>query len=39
MKQVLRNARDALDPQWHAIVEQTQLMVFLSTPHSGANMA
>jgi hypothetical protein len=39
MKQVLRTARDARDPQWQAIVEQTRLMVFLSTPHSGANMA
>jgi hypothetical protein len=39
MKQVLRTAKDAPDPQWQAIVEQTKLMVFLSTPHSGANMA
>jgi Putative serine esterase (DUF676) len=39
IKQVLRNARDAANPSWHAIVQHTQLLVFLSTPHSGANLA
>jgi hypothetical protein len=39
IKQVLRTARDAHNPTWQAIVDQTRLVVFLSTPHSGANMA
>ena len=39
IKQVLRNARDAANPSWQAIVRHTQLLVFLSTPHSGANLA
>jgi hypothetical protein len=39
IKQVLRNARDAKNPLWQAIIRQTQLLVFLSTPHSGANLA
>jgi len=32
MKQVLRNARDALDPQWQAIVEHTQHSATASSP-------
>jgi len=32
MKQVLRTARDALDPQWHAIVEHTQHSATASSP-------
>jgi hypothetical protein len=39
IKQVLRNAVDSRQAKWHAIAEQTRLMVFLSTPHSGANLA
>ena len=39
VKQMLRNARDATNADWQRITEQTRLIVFLSTPHSGADMA
>jgi hypothetical protein len=39
VKQMLRHANDFGDPRWKAIVAQTQGIVFLSTPHSGSNLA
>ena len=39
IKQALRNALDAPNPRWQAIARQTRLIVFLSTPHSGASLA
>jgi len=37
VKQMLRNARDYV--KWNAIASQTRGIVFLSTPHSGSDMA
>ena len=37
VKQMLRNARDY--GKWNAIASQTKGIVFLSTPHSGSDMA
>jgi hypothetical protein len=37
VKQMLRNARDY--GKWNAIASQTKGIVFLSTPHSGADLA
>ncbi len=39
VKQVLRNAKDSTDQNIKAIAEQTKVIVFLSTPHSGADIA
>src|SRR5262245_15880021 len=39
IKQALRNALDAHSRHWQALARQTRLIVFLSTPHSGASMA
>jgi len=39
VKQMLRHAWDYGNPEWKIIVEQTKGVVFLSTPHSGSNMA
>jgi hypothetical protein len=39
VKQLLRHARDSKDPKWQAIVQQTKVIIFLSTPHSGADLA
>ena len=39
VKQMLRHAYDYGNPSWKKIVEQTKGIVFLSTPHSGANIA
>ena len=39
VKQMLRHAEDFNNPAWKRIVEQTKGIVFLSTPHSGANIA
>jgi hypothetical protein len=39
VKQMLRNAVDSGNSQWKAIVEKTQGIVFISTPHSGSDMA
>ena len=38
-KQLLRNASDFGNPQWKAIADQTKGVVFLSTPHAGADIA
>ena len=39
VKQMLRHAQDFGTPRWEAIVEQTKGIVFLSTPHSGSDLA
>ena len=39
IKQVLRTARDAHNAAWQDIARHTRLIVFLSTPHSGASLA
>ncbi|GET37821.1 esterase/lipase family protein [Microseira wollei] len=39
VKQMLRHAQDYGNPKWKAIVDQTKGIVFLSTPHSGADLA
>jgi len=39
VKQMLRHAMDFGEPRWQAIVEQTKGIVFLSTPHSGSDLA
>ena len=39
VKQMLRHAQDFGTPQWQAILAQTRGIVFLSTPHSGSDMA
>ena len=39
VKQMLRNASDFGNPAWKAIAAQTKAVVFLSTPHSGADLA
>jgi pimeloyl-ACP methyl ester carboxylesterase len=39
VKQMLRHAWDYGNPEWKLIVEQTKGIVFLSTPHSGSNIA
>lgn len=39
VKQMLRHASDYGNPSWKKIVEQTKGIVFLSTPHSGSDIA
>lgn len=39
VKQMLRHASDFGNPAWQAIATHTKALVFLSTPHSGANLA
>ncbi len=39
VKQLLRNAIDSAMPEWRLIVEQTKGIVFLSTPHTGSDLA
>ncbi len=39
IKQMLCNATYSKESSWKRIVEQTQGIVFLSTPHSGSNIA
>lgn len=39
VKQMLRNASDYGKPAWKSIAAQTKAIVFLSTPHSGADLA
>ena len=39
IKQMLRHARDLKESKWKAILKQTKGIVFLSTPHSGSNIA
>jgi predicted alpha/beta hydrolase family esterase len=36
---MLREAVDAVDPQWQAIGKQTRGLVFIATPHKGADLA
>ncbi len=38
-KQLLRHARDFGDPNWVKVAGQTRGIVFLSTPHSGSDIA
>jgi hypothetical protein len=39
VKQVLRHARDYGDVRWRSVVKRTRGVVFLSTPHSGSDIA
>src|SRR5205085_5011720 len=39
VKQVLRHAHDYGNPDYKRIAEHTRAIVFLSTPHSGSNIA
>lgn len=39
VKQLLRHAGDFGNPAWKAIATQTKAIVFLSTPHSGVDLA
>ena len=39
VKQMLRHARDLNDPAWKAVIDATRGIVFLSTPHSGSDIA
>ncbi|MEQ8383292.1 MAG: alpha/beta fold hydrolase [Coleofasciculus sp. A1-SPW-01] len=39
VKQMLRHAMDFGEQRWRTIVEQTKGIVFLSTPHSGSDLA
>jgi chaperonin GroEL len=39
VKQILRHARTYNDPQWLPIAESTRGVVFMATPHSGADLA
>jgi pimeloyl-ACP methyl ester carboxylesterase len=39
VKQMLRNAIDSGNPQWQNIAEKTKGIVFISTPHSGSDLA
>ena len=39
VKQMLRHALDFATPEWKAIAKQTKGIVFLSTPHSGSDIA
>ncbi|MCP5426441.1 MAG: hypothetical protein H6970_15460 [Gammaproteobacteria bacterium] len=39
IKQMLRHACDYGNPAWQTIATQTKAIVFLSTPHSGADLA
>lgn len=39
VKQMLRHGADYGNPAWKAIATRTKALVFLSTPHSGANLA
>jgi hypothetical protein len=39
VKQMLRHAQDFGTLRWKVIIEQTKGIVFLSTPHSGSDMA
>jgi hypothetical protein len=39
LKQMLRLAKEFGNDNWRRVAEQTQFIVFLSTPHSGADMA
>ncbi len=39
VKQLLRQAADGADPDWQAIGKQTRAVVFVATPHAGADLA
>jgi predicted alpha/beta hydrolase family esterase len=39
VKQMLRNAKDSGNSQYQTIAEKTQGIVFISTPHSGSDLA
>ncbi|AMV36225.1 esterase/lipase family protein [Planctomyces sp. SH-PL62] len=39
VKQLLRHGRDFGDPNWRRVVDQTRGIVFVSTPHSGSDIA
>ena len=39
VKQLLRHARDLKDHRWQAVTDRTRAIIFLSTPHSGADLA
>jgi len=39
VKQMLRHARDLNDPAWTAVMNAARGIVFLSTPHSGSDIA
>jgi predicted alpha/beta hydrolase family esterase len=39
VKQLLRHACDSGNPEYQKIADQTKAIVFLSTPHSGADLA
>jgi hypothetical protein len=39
VKQMLRNAEDYGEPQWKQLREQTRAVIFLATPHLGADLA
>ena len=39
VKQLLRHGRDYGDPGWRRVADQTKGVVFLSTPHSGSDIA
>lgn len=39
VKQMLRNAIDSGKPAWQKIAEKTQGIVFISTPHTGSDLA
>jgi hypothetical protein len=39
VKQMLRSAKELKQPRWKAIAEKTCGLVFISTPHSGSDLA
>ena len=39
VKMILRKSNEAEDEDWHRVSEATRLVVFLSTPHTGAALA
>lgn len=38
-KQILRRANDSIDDDYKKIADSTQLLIFLSTPHTGSSLA
>ena len=39
VKMILRKSSEAADEDWHRVSEATRLVIFLSTPHTGAALA
>ncbi|GEM_PF-1547475 len=39
VKQALRHAKELNKPAWASILDQSKFIIFLSTPHSGSNIA